>query len=100
MTIGPAPMIMIELMSTRLGIRRELHSGYDGAAEGRARLVLPRAPRCNGRGCAQPLGVKSGTAWPSSAGLKVTLTAWSMCTESGSQSTMLVIIVTPSSRVT
>lgn len=45
-------------------------------------------------------GVNMGTAGPPSLGLNTTRTLSPMRTESRSQSTMLVIMVTPSSRVT
>ena len=46
------------------------------------------------------LGVNIGTAWPPSLGLKTTFTRWPIASGRGSQSTRLVIIVTPSSSVT
>ena len=45
-------------------------------------------------------GVNIGTGGPPSVGLKTTFTAWPIRIASRSQSTMLVIIVTPSSSVT
>ena len=45
-------------------------------------------------------GVNIGTGGPLSVGLKTTFTRWPIRIASRSQSTMLVIIVTPSSSVT
>ena len=44
--------------------------------------------------------VNIGTGGPPSVGLNTTVTAWPIRIASRSQSTMFVIIVTPSSRVT
>ena len=91
----------LELDDTRTHVGEQAHGRGAGAHAGG--VEDGEAGQCtvaHGFLLGRQAGVNIGTGWPPSLGLKTTLTRWPMSSVLGSQSTRLLISVTPSSSVT